>query len=78
MEKVKQKKQLEGFGGFKPLTKYGVYFVNLSAYVSGRLVGKWVYPLLYDSFEDFAEAIKEATKEESILGVVTIFKSLAG
>ena len=63
METVKEKKKLDGFGGFKPLTKYGVYFANLSAYVSGRLVGKWVYPLLYDSFEDFAEAIKEATKE---------------
>ena len=61
MEEVKTK--LEGFGAFKPLTKYGVYFANLSAYVSGRLVGKWVYPLLYDSFEDFAEAIKEATKD---------------
>ena len=55
--------KLEGFGGFKPLTKYGVYFANLSAYNSGRLIGKWVYPLLYDSFDDFAEAIKEATKD---------------
>ena len=63
METVKEKKQLDGFGGFKPLTKYGIYFANLSAYVSGRLVGKWVYPLLYDSFDDFAEAIKEATKD---------------
>tara|TARA_R100001086_G_scaffold243244_1_gene171884 strand:+ start:39 stop:635 length:597 start_codon:yes stop_codon:yes gene_type:complete len=63
METVKEKKKNEGFGAFKPLTKYGVYFANLSAYVSGRLVGKWVYPLLYDSFEDFAEAIKEATKD---------------
>lgn len=63
METVKEKNNPDGFGGFKPLTKYGVYFANLSAYVSGRLVGKWVYPLLYDSFEDFAEAIKEATKD---------------
>ena len=63
METVKEKKKNEGFGGFKPLTKYGVYFANLSAYNSGRLVGKLVYPLLYDSFEDFAEAIKEATKD---------------
>lgn len=55
--------KLEGFGGFKPLTKYGVYFANLSAYNSGRLIGEWVYPLLYDSFDDFAEAIKEATKD---------------
>jgi antirestriction protein len=63
METVKEKKKSEGFGSFKPLTKYGVYFANLSAYVSGRLVGKWVYPLRYGSFEDFAEAIKEATKD---------------
>jgi antirestriction protein len=63
METVKEKKKSEGFGAFKPLTKYGVYFANLSAYVSGRLVGKWVYPLRYGSFEDFAEAIKEATKD---------------
>ena len=63
METVKEKKQLDGFGKFKPLTKYGVYFANLSAYNSGRLIGKFVYPLLYDSFEDFAEAIKEATKD---------------
>tara|TARA_R100001460_G_scaffold103361_1_gene148479 strand:+ start:31 stop:627 length:597 start_codon:yes stop_codon:yes gene_type:complete len=63
METVKEKKKNEGFGGFKPLTKYGVYFANLSAYNSGRLIGKFVYPLLYDSFEDFVEAIKEATKD---------------
>ena len=63
METVKEKKKNEGFGAFKPLTKYGVYFANLSAYNSGRLIGKWVYPLLYDSFDDFAEAIKEATKK---------------
>ena len=44
-------------------TLYGVYFANLAAYVSGRLVGDWVYPLQYDSFEDFAEAIREATKD---------------
>ena len=63
METVKEKKQLEGFGGFKPLTKYGVYFANLSAYVSGRLVGKYVYPLLYDNLADFLVAIEEATKD---------------
>ena len=62
MEAIDKKKN-EGFGAFKPLTKYGVYFANLSAYNSGRLIGKFVYPLLYDSFEDFAEAIKEATKD---------------
>ena len=63
METVKEKNKNEGFGAFKPLTKSGIYFANLSSYVSGRLVGKYVYPLLYDSFEDFAEAIKEATKD---------------
>jgi len=63
METVKEKKQLKGFGGFKPLTKYGVYFANLSAYNSGRLIGKWVYPLLYDNLADFLVAIEEATKD---------------
>ena len=63
METVKDKKQLDGFGGFKPLTKYGVYFANLSAYNSGRLIGKWVYPLLYDNLADFLVAIEEATKD---------------
>ena len=63
METVKEKKQINGFGVFKPLTKYGVYFANLSAYVSGRLVGKWVYPLLYDNLADFLVAIEEATKD---------------
>ena len=65
METVKEKKQLDGFGGFKPLTKYGVYFANLSAYVSGRMVGKWVYPLLYDNLADFLVAIEEATKDDT-------------
>ena len=63
METVKEKKQLDGFGGFKPLTKYGIYFANLPAYNSGRLVGKWVYPLLYDNLADFLVAIEEATKD---------------
>ena len=54
--------KIEGFGGFKPLTKYGVYFANLEAYNAGRMIGDWVYPLMYKSFEEFAEAIKEATK----------------
>jgi antirestriction protein len=44
-------------------TLYGIYFANLAAYVSGRLVGDWVYPLQYDSFKEFAEAIREATKD---------------
>ena len=63
METVKGKKQLDGFGGFNPLTKYGIYFANLSAYNSGRLVGKWVHPLLYDNLADFLVAIEKATKD---------------
>jgi len=41
----------------------GMWFANLSAYNSGRLVGKWIYPLNYDSFDEFAKAIKEGTRD---------------
>ena len=60
MEQIKN--NIDGFGGFNPLTKYGVYFANLEAYNNGRMIGDWVYPLSYTSFEEFADAIKEATK----------------
>ena len=39
----------------------GAWFASLSAYNSGRLVGKWIYPLDYDSFDEFAKAIKHGT-----------------
>jgi antirestriction protein len=40
----------------------GMWFANLDAYVSGSLVGGWLYPLDYNSFDEFAEAIKRVTK----------------
>ena len=43
--------------------KMGIWFANLSAYNSGRLVGKWIYPLNYDSFDEFAKAIKDGTRD---------------
>jgi antirestriction protein len=43
-------------------TEYGIYFANLGAYNSGSLVGGWLYPLQYDSFENFAKAIKSITR----------------
>ena len=43
-------------------TEYGIYFANLDAYNSGSLVGGWLYPLQYDSFENFAKAIKSITR----------------
>ena len=42
-------------------TRMGAWFASLSAYNSGRLVGKWIYPLDYDSFDKFAKAIKHGT-----------------
>ena len=50
-------------------TKHGVYFANLSAYVSGRMVGGWLYPLAYDSFEAFEVAIKEVTRNADEVAV---------
>ena len=44
-------------------SKMGMWFANLSAYNSGRLVGKWIYPLDYDSFDKFAKAIKDGTRD---------------
>jgi len=43
--------------------KHGVWFANLSAYNDGRMVGKWVFPLQYDSLESFERAVKEATRD---------------
>ena len=40
----------------------GIWFANLSAYNSGSLVGGWLYPLDYDSFDSFLEAIRRVTR----------------
>ena len=40
----------------------GAWFASLDAYVSGSLVGGWLYPLEHDSFESFYQAIKRVTK----------------
>ena len=50
-------------------TKHGVYFANLEAYNGGRMVGGWLYPLAYDSFEAFAVAIKEVTRNADEVAV---------
>tara|TARA_R100000995_G_scaffold81835_1_gene55015 strand:+ start:38 stop:598 length:561 start_codon:yes stop_codon:yes gene_type:complete len=42
--------------------KYGIYFANLAEYISGRMVGDWVYPLAYADFEAFNDAIEVATE----------------
>ena len=49
--------------------KHGVWFANLSAYNGGRMVGGWLYPLAYDSFEAFAVAIKEVTRNADEVAV---------
>ena len=43
--------------------KHGVWFANLEAYNQGRILGAWVYPLQYDSFDEFAKRIKEVTRD---------------
>jgi len=45
------------------LKTQGVYFANLEAYNQGRMLGAWVYPLQYDSYEKFAKRIKEVTRD---------------
>ena len=40
----------------------GAWFASLSAYNSGSLLGGWVYPLDYDSFDGFSEAIRRVTR----------------
>jgi antirestriction protein len=44
-------------------TNHGVWFANLGAYNQGRMLGAWVYPLQYDSYEKFAKRIKEVTRD---------------
>ena len=50
-------------------TKHGVYFANLEAYNGGRMVGGWLYPLDYDSFDSFHTAIKEVTRNADEVAV---------
>ena len=47
----------------------GIWFANLSAYNSGSLVGGWLYPLDFDSFDEFAEAIKRVTRNADEVAV---------
>lgn len=58
MEQVKQQQ-----------TKHGVYFANLEAYNSGRMIGGWLYPLDYDSLDSFYTAIKEVTRNADEIAV---------
>lgn len=47
----------------------GMWFASLNAYVSGSLVGGWLYPLDYNSFDEFAEAIKRVTRNADEVAV---------
>ena len=47
----------------------GMWFASLDAYVSGSLVGGWLYPLDYNSFDEFAEAIKRVTRNADEVAV---------
>tara|TARA_R110001606_G_C15062071_1_gene614892 strand:- start:51 stop:623 length:573 start_codon:yes stop_codon:yes gene_type:complete len=40
-----------------------IYVANLEAYNNGRMLGAWVSPLQYDSFDKFAKRIKEVTRD---------------
>lgn len=55
MEAVKLKQET------KPEPK--IYVANLEAYNNGRMLGAWVSPLQYDSFDKFAKRIKEVTRD---------------
>ena len=44
----------------KPVPR--IYVANLAAYNNGRMVGDWVTPTDYASYDDFNKAIKKATK----------------
>tara|TARA_R100001244_G_scaffold119887_1_gene89460 strand:+ start:48 stop:608 length:561 start_codon:yes stop_codon:yes gene_type:complete len=39
-----------------------IYVANLAAYNSGRMVGDWVTPTDYETFDDFNKAIQKATR----------------
>tara|TARA_R100000654_G_scaffold58946_1_gene85657 strand:- start:456 stop:995 length:540 start_codon:yes stop_codon:yes gene_type:complete len=49
--------------------KYGVYFANLAEYNNGKMVGDWLYPLEYKTFEDFVTAIKKVTRNADEIAV---------
>lgn len=49
--------------------RMGMWFANLSAYNSGSLVGGWLYPLDYNSFDEFAKAIKKVTRNADEVAV---------
>ena len=49
--------------------KYGVYFANLAEYNNGNMIGGWLYPLEYKTFEDFVTAIKKVTKNADEIAV---------
>jgi antirestriction protein len=51
------------------IKSYGIYFANLGAYNNGKMVGGWLYPLMYDSFNSFAKAIKEVTRNADEVAV---------
>lgn len=51
------------------LKTHGVYFANLEAYNNGRMVGGWLYPLAYDTFDSFYIAIKEVTRNADEVAV---------
>ena len=51
------------------LKTHGVYFANLEAYNNGRMVGGWLYPLAYDTFDSFYIAIKEVTRNADEIAV---------
>jgi len=49
--------------------EHGVYFANLEAYNNGRMVGGWLYPLAYDTFDSFYIAIKEVTRNADEIAI---------
>tara|TARA_R110002051_G_C8467989_1_gene459552 strand:- start:42 stop:599 length:558 start_codon:yes stop_codon:yes gene_type:complete len=44
----------------KPVPR--IYVANLAAYNSGRMVGDWITPTNYETFDDFNKAIQKATR----------------
>jgi antirestriction protein len=46
-----------------------VYYANLEAYNSGRMIGDWLKPSKFESLEDFEKAIKKVTKNADEVAV---------